>query len=137
MLVNEGMTPIIYRAVERAISEHQPHLQTRFFRLHVEVDEQHVAELYRAAVAFSGHDLSDIAHSIDIGERGIAVILDEALGIFSADDSGHVRAEPDDWSKGQEPAELAVDQIPGEGGVVRQASFLAASQAYQAGAAHE
>jgi pyrroloquinoline quinone (PQQ) biosynthesis protein C len=83
MLVNEGMTPIIYGAVERAIFELQPCLKTQFFRLHVEVDEQHVAELYRAAEAFSEHDMSDMAHGIDLGERGMAVLLDEALGVFS------------------------------------------------------
>jgi pyrroloquinoline quinone (PQQ) biosynthesis protein C len=82
MLVNEGMTPITYDAVDVAIHRHFPALETKFFRLHVEVDEHHVAELYRAIGALPDDTVDDILFGVALGERGMGVLLDEALGVF-------------------------------------------------------
>lgn len=82
MLVNEGMTPITYGAIETAIYDYFPELETPFFKLHVEVDEHHVAELYRAVAAMSSDAADDILFGIALGERGMGVLLDEALGVF-------------------------------------------------------
>lgn len=82
MLVNEGMTPITYNAVDVAIHRHFPALATKFFRLHVEVDEHHVAELYRAIAALPDSGVDDLLFGVSLGERGMGVLLDEALGVF-------------------------------------------------------
>jgi pyrroloquinoline quinone (PQQ) biosynthesis protein C len=82
MLVNEGMTPITYGAVEVAAKEHFPELSTSFFQLHVEVDEHHVEQLYTAAAALSDDALDGLAFGVALGERGMAVLLDEALGVY-------------------------------------------------------
>lgn len=82
MLVNEGMTPITYDAVDAAIHRHFPKLSTKFFRLHVEVDEHHVNELYRAIGAMDDSGVDDILFGVSLGERGMGVLLDEALGVF-------------------------------------------------------
>lgn len=82
MLVNEGMTPITYGAVDVAIHKYYPELDNKFFQLHVEVDEHHVHELYRAVGALDERALDDILFGIALGERGMAVLLDEALGVF-------------------------------------------------------
>ena len=84
MLVNEGMTPITYDAVDVAIHRHFPKLDTKFFQLHVEVDEHHVHELYRAIGALDNDRLDDILFGIALGERGMGVLLDEALGVFDS-----------------------------------------------------
>lgn len=82
MLVNEGMTPITYDAVDVALHRYFPNLQTEFFRLHVEVDAEHVAQLYEAITRMPEESLDSIQFGISIGERGMAILLDEALGIF-------------------------------------------------------
>ncbi|MPZ79232.1 MAG: hypothetical protein GEV28_02070 [Actinophytocola sp.] len=84
MLVNEGMTPITYGAVDVAIHKYYPELDNKFFQLHVEVDEHHVRELYRAVGALDERALDDVLFGIALGERGMAVLLDEALGVFDA-----------------------------------------------------
>lgn len=89
MLVNEGMTPITYGAIETVIYDHFPELETPFFKLHVEVDEHHVAELYRAVAAMSPDTADDILFGIALGERGMGVLLDEALGVFDDIPVGH------------------------------------------------
>jgi pyrroloquinoline quinone (PQQ) biosynthesis protein C len=87
MLVNEGMTPVTYDAVGAALIKYEPDLDTTFFQMHVEVDEQHVAELYRAVEAFPDASLDDMLHGVALGERGMAVLLDEALGVFDREHS--------------------------------------------------
>jgi pyrroloquinoline quinone (PQQ) biosynthesis protein C len=82
MLVNEGMTPITYEAVQHALQRFYPEMDKTFFQLHVAVDEKHVAELYIALREFRNCDVKDILFGVSIGERGMAVLLDEALGIF-------------------------------------------------------
>jgi pyrroloquinoline quinone (PQQ) biosynthesis protein C len=82
MLANEGMTPITYDAVDVAIHKYFPSLETMFFKLHVEVDEHHVNELYRAIAALENNSLDDLLYGICLGERGMGVLLDEALGVF-------------------------------------------------------
>ena len=80
MLVNEGMTPITYAAVDIALHKYYPELATSFFQLHVEVDEHHVEELYKAVAAMPDATVNDIIYGVHLGERGMAVLLDEALG---------------------------------------------------------
>lgn len=82
MLVNEGMTPITYDAVDVALHKFYPDLTTSFFQMHVEVDEHHVAELYKAVEAMPDAVVDDIVFGVQLGERGMAALLDEALGIF-------------------------------------------------------
>lgn len=82
MLVNEGMTPITYEAARSTLTHYFPDLQTTFFDMHIEVDEHHVAELYRAIENMDDSAKGDLLFGVSIGERGMAVLLDEALGIF-------------------------------------------------------
>jgi pyrroloquinoline quinone (PQQ) biosynthesis protein C len=82
MLVNEGMTPITYDAVDVAIHRYFPSLETMFFKLHVEVDEHHVNELYRAIAELENDSVDDLLFGVSLGERGMGVLLDEALGVF-------------------------------------------------------
>jgi pyrroloquinoline quinone (PQQ) biosynthesis protein C len=82
MLVNEGMTPITYEAARSTLTAHHPRLNTTFFDLHIEVDAEHVAELYNAVTFLPDSDMEALLFGISIGERGMAVLLDEALGIY-------------------------------------------------------
>ena len=82
MLVNEGMTPITYEAARSALLPFYPTLKTTFFDMHITVDIHHVEELYRAIEHTSEDQLDDIRFEILAGERGMAVLLDEAYGLF-------------------------------------------------------
>ena len=82
MLINEAITPLTYSAVKQAIKPYHPKLNTDFFDVHIEVDEIHVEQLYKAIEELKNTDLNDIEFGIDIGERGMSVLLDEALGVF-------------------------------------------------------
>lgn len=88
MLVNEGMTPITYDAFDVALHRYFPTLQTEFFRLHVEVDEHHVNELFRAVDVLRDEDVDDVLFGIGLGERGMGALLDEAYGVFDFAASG-------------------------------------------------
>lgn len=85
MLVNEGMTPITYGAVELAAMTHFPDLSTSFFQLHVEVDEHHVEQLYTAAAELPDEAIDGLLFGVALGERGMAALLDEALGVYEFD----------------------------------------------------
>ena len=87
MLVNEGMTQITYGAVDKALHHYHPDLQTKFFELHVEVDEKHVEDLYKAVEEMTTAEGNDLLFGISVGERGMAVLLDEAYGLFDHIDS--------------------------------------------------
>ena len=82
MLVNEGMTPITYTAIKCGLQEYFPALKTQFFDMHISVDEKHVAELYRAVEELPSESMRDVLYGVAIGERGMAVLLDEVMGIF-------------------------------------------------------
>jgi pyrroloquinoline quinone (PQQ) biosynthesis protein C len=82
MLINESMTTITYSATKLAITRYYPNLSTGFFDIHVDVDEEHVDELYKAVDELDVSQLDDLLYGIDLGERGMAVLLDEAYGIF-------------------------------------------------------
>lgn len=82
MLVNEGMTPITYSAVRAALLPFFPNLKTTFFDMHISVDEQHVAELYRAVDELPSSTLDDVCFGVMAGERGMAVLLDEVIGLY-------------------------------------------------------
>jgi pyrroloquinoline quinone (PQQ) biosynthesis protein C len=82
MLVNESMTSITYAAAKSAITLYYPDLETEFFDIHVDVDERHVDELYEAVSELDSSQIEDLLFGVEIGERGMAVLLDEAYGIF-------------------------------------------------------
>jgi pyrroloquinoline quinone (PQQ) biosynthesis protein C len=82
MLVNEAMTPVTYEAARATLTNHFSDLQTDFFDLHIDVDAEHVQELYKAVEALPDDAESDLQFGIEIGARGMEVILDEALGMF-------------------------------------------------------
>ena len=82
MLVNEGMTPITYTAAKQALTQHHPGLTTTFFDMHISVDELHVADLKRALARVSPDDAKSVHFGIQLGERGMASLLDEAYGVF-------------------------------------------------------
>lgn len=82
MLVNEGMTAITYSSVRVALQRYYPLMNPRFFQIHVDVDECHVEDLYQALTEVSPSCLPEVLFGVSIGERGMAVLLDEALGVF-------------------------------------------------------
>ncbi len=82
MLVNEGMTPITYGAVDAAIQPHHPNLRTQFFSLHVQVDAEHLEQLYDAVQFLLPDGEESVKQGIELGERGMAALLDEAHGVF-------------------------------------------------------
>lgn len=82
MLVNEGMTPITYSAIRKSCKKHFPFLKTPFFDMHIEVDEAHVADLFIAVDNLPPEDIDEVLFGIDLGERGMAVLLDEVIGTF-------------------------------------------------------
>jgi pyrroloquinoline quinone (PQQ) biosynthesis protein C len=82
MLVNEGMTPITYSAVRAAMLPFFPNLKTTFFDMHISVDEHHVAELYRAVDELPPSAIDDVRFGVMVGERGMAVLLDEVIGLY-------------------------------------------------------
>ncbi len=84
MTVNEAMTTITHGAAYNALRRYHPAMRARFLGLHVEVDERHVESLYAATADLDRSQLEDVLFGIDLGERGMAVLLDEALGIFDA-----------------------------------------------------
>ena len=83
LLVNEAMTPRIYKAIKTTVLYHHPDLQTHFFDLHVESDRKHVRALYAGIQASSTIQTRDLLFGIEIGERSMASLLDEAYGVFS------------------------------------------------------
>jgi pyrroloquinoline quinone (PQQ) biosynthesis protein C len=83
MLINEGMTPIIYRAVERGLKRFYTRLDTAFFDLHVAGDAQHVAKLSSLVERASSDVVEDVVYGIEVGERAMALLLDEALGFVT------------------------------------------------------
>lgn len=82
--VNEAMTTITHSAAYNSLRPYYPTMRAPFLRLHVEVDERHVEGLYAATADLDRSQLEDVLFGIDLGERGMAVLLDEALGIFDA-----------------------------------------------------
>ncbi len=82
MLVNEGMTPITYSAIKKSCQIHCTDINTLFFDMHIEVDEHHVEELLSAVKRLPEEELNDVLYGIAVGERGMAVLLDEVVGVF-------------------------------------------------------
>jgi len=82
MAVNEGMTPVAFSAAKVIVSTHFPGVSADFFDLHIAIDEWHVAELYRALACLDQASLADVRYGIDLGERGMGALLDEAFGIY-------------------------------------------------------
>jgi pyrroloquinoline quinone (PQQ) biosynthesis protein C len=82
MLVNEGMTQITYEAVQNAIAVHYGPLSIPFFEIYTTVDERHLDELFEVVEILDEEQLGDVLFGIQIGERGMAVLLDEAYGMY-------------------------------------------------------
>lgn len=82
MLVNEGMTQITYAAAQAALCRHYAIADLTFFKLHVEIDEEHVAMLYQGLATVQDLVVRDVIYGVELGERGMAVLLDEAYGLF-------------------------------------------------------
>jgi pyrroloquinoline quinone (PQQ) biosynthesis protein C len=82
LLINEAMTAITYGAAKSAITNYYPNLKTDFFDLHVTVDALHVNKLYDAVDELPASSERELLFGMEIGERGMAVLLDEAYGIF-------------------------------------------------------
>ena len=87
MLLNEALTPIVYSAIQDAMKIYYPHLNTDFFDIHIQVDEHHVEELFKAIENLTDKDLASIEFGIELGQRGMSVILDESIGIFDEIDT--------------------------------------------------
>jgi len=83
MLVNEEITPISYLAVKASILVYYPDLKTDFFDIHIEIDEGHVAELYKALEELDSSLYEDVLFGIRLGQRGMEILFDEAYGIFN------------------------------------------------------
>ena len=86
MLVNEAMTPVTYEAARSALTKYYPELKTDFFDLHIAVDEEHVRALYDAVDALGDTNMEQLHFGVALGERGMAVLLDEAYGVFDYHD---------------------------------------------------
>ncbi len=84
MMVNEALTPVTYRAAQRAINQYYPAVQSCFFDLHIEVDAHHLNDLLATVTEFSDEAVDDLRFGVSLGERGMAVILDEAYGVLDA-----------------------------------------------------
>lgn len=82
MLINEGIPKITFSAVQHALQGHYPKLRTRFFELHINTDEKHIEDLYATVDELDPCQESEILFGITLGERGTAVLLDEAFGLF-------------------------------------------------------
>jgi pyrroloquinoline quinone (PQQ) biosynthesis protein C len=82
LLINEAMTPVIYGAIEQALVRLGVPFQTQFFSLHVVTDEHHVALLLSALNTLEGKAIQEAVDGIELGERAMAILLDEALGRF-------------------------------------------------------
>jgi len=57
-------------------------MKATFFDMHISVDEHHVAELYRAVEELSLSAMDDVLFGVMVGERGMAVLLDEVIGLY-------------------------------------------------------
>jgi pyrroloquinoline quinone (PQQ) biosynthesis protein C len=82
MLINEGVPQITFSAVQHALLAHYPSLKSRFFELHITTDERHVQNLYATVDELNPSQETEIRYGISLGERGTAVLLDEAFGLF-------------------------------------------------------
>lgn len=84
LLVNEGMTPITYSAVGEALRHEYKFSEIPFLAAHVDIDERHVAGLFRAVDHLDERQFDHLLYGIGLGERGMLLLLDEAYGIFES-----------------------------------------------------
>ena len=84
LLVNEGMTPITYSAVGEALCREYSFSEIPFLAAHVDIDERHVAGLFRAVDQLEERQFDQLFYGIGLGERGMLLLLDEAYGIFES-----------------------------------------------------
>lgn len=82
MLINEGITPITYRAAQQALIAHYPGMNRQFFDIHVDVDDVHLAQLQALVPILARTDQDGLLFGIDLGERGMLALLDEAYGVL-------------------------------------------------------
>ncbi len=82
MVINESMTPITYSAIQNGLLKYYPSLKTKFFELHISVDQQHTEDLYAAIARLPKDALKEVLFGVQVGERGMAVLLDEVMSVF-------------------------------------------------------
>lgn len=88
MLINEAMTPITYGAAKSGLMKYHPKLQTNFFDLHISTDAIHLKNLLDAVEELPQECEGDVVFGLDMGERGMAVLLDEAYGVLDYSSDG-------------------------------------------------
>lgn len=82
MMINEAITPVSYGAAHVALGRFFHDLNPEFFEIHVDIDERHLEDLYRAAAALGDGVAEDLLFGVRLGERGMEALLDEAYGVF-------------------------------------------------------
>jgi len=82
LLVNEALTPVIYRAVEHAIRKYTPDVsqRTQFFQLHIDGDKEHVHQLSIAGDQLRADKRSEVEAGIKQATKGMLDLLTEAWG---------------------------------------------------------
>jgi hypothetical protein len=83
LLVNEAVAPIVDGAIELAIRHCYPDLTTDFFDTDVEVGTARVDQLSEAVGRLDDGDQDGVLFGVNVGERGRAALLDEALVLFA------------------------------------------------------
>jgi hypothetical protein len=83
-LVGAVMGPVVHGAVDLAIHHLYPDLVTDFFRLDVDAEAERVDRLFEAIGLLADDDHDDVVFGVSAGERGMAAVLDEALGLLDA-----------------------------------------------------
>jgi pyrroloquinoline quinone (PQQ) biosynthesis protein C len=87
LLVNEGLTPVTYAAVGRALWQHYQFAEIPFLEVHVAIDARHVEGLYWAVDQLTEADWDGLEYGVSLGERGMSILLDEAYGVFEHSDT--------------------------------------------------
>lgn len=83
LLFSEGSTPLIYGAVKQSVLDNHPNVETNFFDLHIESDEEHCCEIMNLSVVYAD-SMEEFEYGVSLGQRGMELLLDEALGIFES-----------------------------------------------------
>lgn len=82
LLVNEALTPVIYRSVEQAIRRYTPDInqRTQFFQLHIDGDKEHVHQLTIAGDQLRADKRGEVEAGIKQATKAMLDLLTEAWG---------------------------------------------------------
>lgn len=83
VFVNEAVTPIVHGAMELALRHCYPGLTTDFFKIDVEAGAARIEHLSEAVGRLDDAEQDSVLFGVNLGERGAAALLDEALGLFA------------------------------------------------------